>query len=112
MHLVITILNKLESLQDIVGGFRELGLGSTVLESRGFGHSSLRTLDDFRIATVISALFETRSERSITILTLVKDEEQVKAVTEVVSRAVGDIEKPETAILFSLEVKSLIGLSS
>lgn len=109
MELLVIVLNKLEYLTDILDGFVEVGIrGATVIDSAGMGHLMADHIPFFAHFAEIEA---TEKNHSKTIFTVVNCCEERDNAIEIVEKAVGDIDKPDTVFLFSLPVNFVKGLS-
>jgi len=109
MELLVIVLNRTESLRDILDGFMEVGIkGATVIDSAGMGHLMADYIPFFSQFAEMEA---TDKNHSKTIFTVVNYcEERDKAIS-VVEKCVGDLSEPDSAFLFSLPVNIIKGLS-
>ena len=85
--------------------------GITILESTGMGRlrqGSIR--DDISMMPSLSELFRSREHRHRTIFSEVEGEEMVNRLVEITQEILGDLNKPDTGVLFVLPVSRVFGL--
>lgn len=101
--MLVLVLNKIEALDNLLVGLSESGLPSaTVLNSTGM-MQQLASLDEERIIATLRP-FMTANHTENKTMFMILEEEQVAVAKQVIEREVGDLSKPETAILFGLPV--------
>lgn len=108
MKLLIAVINKEETLDDILSGFLELGVtGATVLNSEGMG----RVLSsDVPIFAGLPALATHSRPRNQTLLSVV-EEHKVEPVLALLREVCGDFADPATGIVFTVPVDRVQGLA-
>ena len=112
MKLVTIILNKTECLDDILEEFGNHNIpGATIIDSRGMvqelyahDHEDMSFLVSFR-----SLLLPSHKENKTIIM--VAKEEDVKTISDIVNRATGGLNKPDTGILFTIPVDYVEGIN-
>jgi len=110
MQLLLIVLNKIEKLDELLEKLIEVGVsGATILNSTGMVRQLAKHSEDYPIFGTLSFLIDLDHEESKTIFMALKNE-QVETVKEVVKQVVGDISKPDTAVLFTLPILSLEGV--
>lgn len=85
--------------------------GITILESTGMGRlrqDSIR--DDIPMMPSLSELFRSREHQHRTIFSVVEGEEMVDRLVEITQEILGDLDKPNTGVLFVLPVSRVVGL--
>lgn len=85
--------------------------GITIMESTGMGRlreDSIR--DDIPMMPSLSELFRSREHRHRTIFSVVEGEEVVDRLIEITEEILGDLNKPNTGVLFVLPVSRVVGL--
>lgn len=85
--------------------------GITIFESTGMGRlrqDSIR--DDIPMMPSLSELFRSREHHHRTIFSVVKGEEMVDRLVEITKEILGDLDKPNTGVLFVLPVSRVVGL--
>jgi nitrogen regulatory protein PII len=85
--------------------------GITILESTGMGRlrqGSIR--DDIPMMPSLSDLFRSREHRHRTIFSVVEGEEMVDRLIKITQEILGDLNKPDTGVLFVLPVSRAVGL--
>lgn len=114
MKLVIFILNKTEKLDSLL---QELAVehltGATVLCSSGMA-SQLANSNDESLSSIFGSirnLLRDSKEENKTIMMVTK-EANIAKIEAVIERVVGDINLPNTGILFTIPVDYLRGFKS
>ncbi|HBN82832.1 MAG TPA: hypothetical protein DDZ89_03210 [Clostridiales bacterium] len=106
MQLLLLVLNKVELLEKLLESFADKGVkGATILNSVGMA----RELADYPIFGSLRFLIDLDRQESKTIFIVLKDE-QVEMVKETVRQVVGDLSKPDTAVMFTLPVLTVEGV--
>lgn len=111
MKLLVLVLNKVEYLDEILEGFADAGIGgATIIQSRGMARELYQSghEDDMFLGSLRAILDPDREENN-TVLTVVKDE-QVEATVKIIERVVGDLNKPDSAIVFTVPVDFIKGI--
>lgn len=109
MELVYIVLNKPESLEEILSLFIQYDIkGATVIESSGMGHL---VANQFPMFSMFAELGEDKATNSKTIFTVVESEEERNEVLSIVESVLGDISKPDTAIFFSVPINFQKGIN-
>jgi nitrogen regulatory protein P-II 1 len=108
MQLLIAVLNQEEKLDEIMSGFLELGItGATIIQSEGMG----RVLShDIPIFAGLGALFSSRPQNQ-TIFSVIREEEKVEGVLQLLQEICGNLEAPATGIAFTIPINRVVGLA-
>jgi len=107
MKLLILILNKVEKLEEVLEGFLEVGVtGSTIIETVGMGHI---LSEEVPIFAGLRFMFAGAKPHNKTIMAVVK-EDKVEPVIHVLRKILGDLNKPGTGIVFTVDVERVEGL--
>ncbi|AKL96855.1 nitrogen regulatory protein P-II family [Clostridium aceticum] len=110
MELVVIVLNQIEYLTEILDGFMEEGLkGATVIDSAGMGHI---IADHIPFFAQFADLEEDNKNNSKTIFTVVHCQQERDKAVKVVEKALGDIQKADTAFVFCVPVSFVKGITS
>ncbi|MDD3429695.1 MAG: hypothetical protein PHG02_06800 [Oscillospiraceae bacterium] len=110
MKLLVLILNKIEVLEPLMEQFQDNDIhGATILNSTGMARALSHYADD-NFLTGLRSLLDPDREENRTIFTVLK-EEQVAAAVAVIEKVVGDLSKPDTAIVFTLPVDFVKGVN-
>ena len=109
MELLVCVLNREETLEDILSGFLELGVtGATVLRSEGMGRVLATEVPVFAGLQTLRA----RSRpQNITILSVIESPELMRSAIAHVQQVCGDLNEPSTGILFTVPVNTVVGLA-
>lgn len=111
-YMVLLIVNELDICSNVLVAWDAANApGITILESTGLGRirkASLR--DDLPIMPGLSDLFRSREHRHRTLFSVVEGEEMVDRLIEISQDILGDLNEPDTGVLFVLPVSKAIGL--
>jgi len=110
-YMVILIVDDLNSCPDVLDAWDSAQVpGITVLESTGMGRlrqDSIR--DDIPMMPSLSELFRTREHRHRTIFSVVEGEEMVDRLISKSEEILGDLNQPNSGVLFVLPVSRIVG---
>ncbi|MGI5984445.1 MAG: hypothetical protein GXY01_08245 [Clostridiales bacterium] len=110
MKLMIIVLNKVEMLEALLETMTARGLrGATILNSTGM----LRVLtqsEDLPLFGSLRYLIDSDDREDSKTIFVVLREEQVNLAKQTVRDIVGDLSKPNTAILFTLPIEDVEGV--
>lgn len=110
MQILLLVLNKVEVLDALLENLMEKGVcGATILNSTGMIRELAKNNEDFPIFGSLSAFINPDRKESKTILMALNDE-KVEEVKKVIRQVVGDLSKPDSAVLFTLPVLSAEGV--
>lgn len=110
MKLVIIVLNKIEKLDDFLESMMEQGItGATIINSTGMVKELAKKSNDYPIFASIRFMLDLGHQESKTIFMVLKDE-QVDTVRKVIREVIGDLSKPDTAVMFTLPVLTAEGV--
>ncbi len=110
MQFLIMVLNKVDKLDTFLGKLMEHNIsGATILNSTGMVHELAKHSEDFPIFGTLRQLINLDREESKTIFMVLKDE-KIEKVKEIAREVIGDLSKPDTAIIFTLPVTSTEGV--
>ncbi|UCG24354.1 MAG: hypothetical protein JSW55_19910 [Chloroflexota bacterium] len=107
--LIIDDLNICPAVLDAWDAAKAPGI--TILESTGMGRireDSIR--DDMPMMPSLSDIFRSRERHHRTIFSVVEGEEMVDRLIEITREILGDLNKPDTGVLFVLPVSRVVGL--
>lgn len=106
MQFLLLVLNKVELLDTLLESLADYGIGgATILNSVGMA----RELADYPIFGSLRFLLDLDRKESKTVFMVLKDE-QVDGVKNIIRQVVGDLSKPDTAVIFTLPVLSVEGV--
>ncbi len=110
MQLMVMVLNKVEVLDDLLEKLMEQGIcGATILNSTGMVRELAKSSEDFPIFGTLRMLIDPDRKESKTIFMALKDE-KVEEAKKVIRDVVGDLSKPDSAVIFTLPVLSAEGV--
>lgn len=110
MHMLVLVIKNVELVDELVRELVEAGLqGGTILDSTGMA-GVIEGMDDAPVFDMLRhVLEEDDGEDSKTMFFVVDDEELQKAKT-IIRKVAGDLNQPNTGIMFSLPVEFVEGL--
>lgn len=110
MKLVVIVLNKLDCLDKLLTAFGKNNIpGATILSSRGMAQT-LEAHDELRFIGSLRMLMNANYRENRTILMAVPDE-KVDTVVELVDKATGGLDQPDSGILFTLPIDRVEGMT-
>ncbi|AUS98427.1 hypothetical protein CDQ84_03930 [Clostridium thermosuccinogenes] len=110
MQFLLIVLNKVELLDTLLEKLMEHGIrGATILNSTGMVRELAKCNEDFPIFGTLRYLVDLDRQESKTIFMVLKDE-QVEEAKKVIREVLGDMSKPDTAVMFTLPVLSAEGV--
>lgn len=110
MQLLLIVLNKVEKLDDLLESLMEQGFtGATILSSTGMMKELAKNSEDFPIFGTFRFQLDLDREENKTIFMVLKDG-QVETVKKIIRKVVGDLSKPDSAIVFTLPILSAEGI--
>ena len=112
MQLLILILKKVELTEELIRELAENGVhGGTIIDSTGMANV-LGNLDDLPLFGMLRKVInqeDVTKESCKTMLFVLKDSE-VENARKVIRSVLGDLSRPNTAVMFSVPVTSVEGL--
>ena len=110
MKLIVIVLNKLDCLDKLLTAFGKHSIpGATILSSRGMAQT-LEAHDELRFIGSLRMLMNANYKENRTILMAVPDE-KVDTVVELVNKATGGLDQPDSGILFTLPIDRVEGMT-
>ena len=95
------VLNKVEVLDRLLNELNDAGIkGATVIHSTGMGHM-LTSMEDSHIISAMRAFLQSSGEENRTIFAVLPAD-RIATAREVLTRVVGDLSQPNTAIMFGM----------
>ena len=108
MKLLVFILNKEESLEEVMEAYVEAGIGgATILDSEGMGRFlayEVPLFADFK------EFMKGNKPYNKTILSLIKNEDAIDRLLPLIEESVGSLDDPGTGIMFTVPVDWCVGL--
>ncbi len=110
MKLAVIILNKLSVFQELLKQLADEDFfGATIIDSAGLV-GSLSQLDDEGFLGSLKLVLNSGQSESKTIL-MVLEKERVKDLSVLINKVTGGLSKPNTGIMFTLDIDQVEGLS-
>ncbi len=107
--LLVVILHNLDLLPELLEAWKNAGIpGITLLPSSG-GFQAAKQLQRSGLSGLLS-VFESNSPQQRMLLSLIDDKETLAVAISEAERVVGGFDRPNSGILFTLEVGKALGL--
>ncbi len=112
-HLILLVLDNVEQSQAVLDAWEAAGAyGATILDSTGLARVRESVIrDDLPLMPSIKSLLESREENHRTFFTVVEDEALVDRIIEATQSITGDLDEPNSGVLFVLPVTRAVGLA-
>ncbi len=109
MKCMFVILNDTTRLSELLKALGDNGInGATIFESTGMAHKLMGENDELRFIGSLKQILNPERERNTTIL-IVLTEEQVLLAKAAVRKVLGNLNNPDTGILFTMPIDSIEG---
>jgi hypothetical protein len=111
-YLVVFVLDSPDLCQDVLDAWTAAGTkGITILESTGIGRIRRAGIrDDLPIMPSLSELFKSAETHNRTMFSVVSDLDTAHALVEATQEIVGDLEMPNSGVLFIVPLVEIYGL--
>jgi nitrogen regulatory protein PII len=111
-YMVLLIIDDLKSYPAVLDAWDAAKVpGITILDSTGMGKVRQESIrDDIPMMPSLSDIFRSRERRHRTIFSVVEGEEKVDQLVKITQEILGDLNKPDTGVLFVLPVSRVVGL--
>lgn len=112
-YLVVFVLDTPDRCQDILDAWEEAGAkGITILESTGIGRVRQAGFrDDLPLMPTLSALFKSTETHNRTLFSVVDDLDAAHALVGAAQNIVGDLENPNSGLIFIAPLLEIYGLN-
>jgi nitrogen regulatory protein P-II 1 len=109
VQLLIAVINQEEKLDEILSGMVELGItGATIINSEGMGRVISHDIPIFAGLDQIASLSRPQNQ---TIFSVIREDEKVDGVLDLLREICGDLGNPATGIAFTIPVSRVVGLA-
>lgn len=112
MQLLILILKKVELVEELIRELAEHGVhGGTIIDSTGMANV-LGNMDDLPLFGMLRKVInnEDQTKESCKTMLFVLKDSEVENARSIIRSVLGDLSKPNTAVMFSVPVTSVEGL--
>lgn len=110
MKALFIVLNKTEKLNDLLRKFSENGIyGGTIMESQGMASTLIRSGDESGIYMTLSGFLNQGRPFNKTIMMVLEDGQVAKARSSVYD-VLGDLNKANTGIFFTIPLDNWAGI--
>lgn len=108
MELIVIVLNKTDVLNELLSKLVDKNIkGATVIDSGGMGHIMAH---NFPMFAMFAELEDERENNSKTIFIVSNDTKDRQTISQTVEEVCGDLQRPDTAIIFGLPVSFAQGI--
>jgi len=109
MQLLILILKKVELTDEIIKQLAESGVkGGTIIEATGIANA-LVNMEDLPMFGMLRSLLEGDEKESCKVMMFVLQDKQVSIIRETIKKVIGDLNEPNTGIMFSIPITQVEG---
>jgi len=112
-ELVILVVDDATKVTDVLNAWLQAGVsGVTLLDSSGLGHEfgNYGARSDLPLMPSLESLLRVREEKGRTLFTVVPDGFDVEALIAATETVTGELDDPDTGILFTLPISRARGL--
>lgn len=112
-ELIVLVLDDPDKTEDVLTAWLAAGVsGVTILDSAGLSHKLGRRglRDDFPLFPSLEHLLRSREEPHRTLFAVVPDGFEMETLAAATEKITGDLDEPDTGILFVLPVTRVWGL--
>ncbi len=112
-YLVVVVLHDLDRCQVVLDAWEGAGVrGITILESTGIGRVRQAGIrDDLPLMPSLSELFKNIETHNRTLFSVVDDLDFAHTLVEAVQNIVGDLDQPNSGLLFIAPLVEVYGLN-
>jgi hypothetical protein len=110
MQLLVLILKKLELMEPLLKQLAEAGVkGGTILEGTGMA-KELMSMEDLPIIGMLRMLLAEDMKANSKVMLFVLNEEGALVARNTIKKVIGDLNVPNTGIMFSVPITYVEGL--
>jgi len=111
-QLIVLVVDDPSKVNDVLTAWIEAGIpGATLLDSSGLGHTLHgETRDDLPLFPSLADILQTREEHHRTLFSVVADNFNLDRLVAATESILGDLDRPNTGILFVMPVTRAWGL--
>ncbi len=112
MHALILVLNKTDEMEDVLAAMLQAGCkGATIIDSQGMGSAIVRSDNtDLPLFGSLKSFFDREHPYNKTIFAVIESDELLTKVTDAIRNTVGDLDKPNEGLMFTVPVSNVMGL--
>lgn len=112
-YLVVFVLDDPDRCQDVLDAWEGAGVkGITILESTGIGRVRQAGIrDDLPLMPSLSELFKNAETHNRTLFSVVDDLDSAHTLVGAAQNIVGDLEQPDSGLLFIAPLVEVYGLN-
>lgn len=109
MKALILILKHIEHTNTIIHQLAEAGVrGGTILDGTGMA-DALLDMEDLPIFGMLRHLLENEDKEKVHVMMFVLEDQETIKVRKIIKGIIGDFNKPNTGIMFSIPIEDVEG---
>ena len=110
MQLLVTILKRVDLMDELIKNLAKAGVkGATILDGTGMAEA-LMNMEDLPLFGVLRRIM-TDDEREVSkVMMIVLKDDMVKDVISIIKAVVGDLNGPNTGIIFTMPITHFEGI--
>ena len=109
MRLLVLILSRVQVLEELLGELVKANIrGATILNSTGMVQALSSSGNNSFLRSLRSITDPDRQDNKVVLI--VFREDQVETAVQVIEREVGDLDQPDTGIVFTLPIDFIRGI--
>lgn len=114
MKLLVAVIEDTSQIENIMDLFYENDIGgATIINSRGMGHLIAHHYSIFaRFSDLTGSESDGSDIYNNTFFTVIKNDETLQLAIELIEKVVGDLNQPDTGLVFTLPVLEVKGLNT
>lgn len=110
MQLLMLILKRVEIMEELIKKLAESGVrGGTILDGTGMA-STLMNMEELPMFGMLRRILSDEEKESCKVMMFVLHDEQVMTTRGTIKKVIGDLNVPNTGIMFSIPITYVEGL--
>lgn len=110
MQLFVLIMKQVYQMNEVMKRLAKAGVkGATILEGTGMAEA-LMSMEDLPILGVLKRVLEDGTAGTSQVMLVVLKDEQIMVTREIIKEVVGDLNVPNSGIMFALPITFVEGL--
>lgn len=110
MQLLVTILKKVNVMDELIKNLARAGVkGATILDGTGMAES-LMDMEDLPLFGVLRRIMSDEEREVSKVMMIALKDDMVQDVMKIIKAVVGDLNEPNTGIMFTLPIANFEGI--
>ena len=111
MKVLTLILKHVEYTDEIVQKLAESGVrGGTIVDGTGMASSLRHHMDELPIFGMLRHIIENDEKDPVKVMIFVLEDHQVEQTKDIIKKITGELNKPNTGIMFAIPITDVEGL--